>query len=99
MIKTTGAMDRIIATAAGITAHTKIHSANAPEIMSGRQVSSVRAAARRGLVTIIQEWNNGMHNLVKFELTDLGLERALELEELYVDPKTGIIPMMTLIQL
>lgn len=100
MIKTTGAMDRIIAAAAGITTKTRWdQSAGQPMIMGGRQVTSVRAAAKRGLVTIIDQWNDGMRNLIKFELTDLGLDRAIELEELHVDPQTGIIPMMTLVNL
>jgi hypothetical protein len=99
MIKTTGAMDRIIAIAAGITAHTKIHSANAPEIVSGRQIASVRAAAKRGLVKITAERTDGVRKFVQYELTDLGLERALELEELHADKETGIIPMLTLINL
>ena len=99
MIKTTGAMDRVIATAAGITAHARIHAATEIDHMSGRQVASVRAAAKRGLVKITKEWNDGTRNHVIFELTGLGLERALELEELHVDPTTGIIPMMTLINL
>lgn len=99
MIKTTGAIDRVIATAAGITAHAKIHPAGDVVRMAGRQVASVRAAAKRGLVEIIKEWNDGSRNQISFELTEVGLERALELEELYADPKTGIIPMMTLINL
>lgn len=99
MIKTTGAIDRVIATAAGITAHAKIHPAGDVVRMAGRRVASVRAAAKRGLVTIIDESHNGLQGQVSFELTDLGLDRALELEELHADPITGIIPTMTLINL
>lgn len=99
MIKTTGAIDRIIATAAGITAQARIASVDNVIRMAGREVASVKAAARRGLVTIFSESHNGINNQVTFELTDLGLERAIELEELHADPKTGIIPLMTLINL
>ena len=99
MTKTTGAMDRVIAAAAGITPHSKIHSALDVDCASGRQVASVRAAAKRGLVTIIREWNSGLQNQITFELTDAGFERALELAELHADPSTGIIPTMTLINL
>lgn len=100
MIKITGAMDRIIAIAAGITAHTRFdRSTDGLVVVGGRYVTSVRAAAKRGLVTITDEWNDGLRNLIKFELTDLGLERACELEELHVDPQTGIIPVKTLINL
>jgi DNA-binding PadR family transcriptional regulator len=99
MIKTTGAQDRIIADAAGITAQVKNHSGARPDIAAGRQVPTVRALARAGLVTVINDWYDGVRNHIIFELTDLGLERALELEALHADPKTGIIPLMTLVNL
>lgn len=92
MIKSTPAIDRLIAAVAGLTTGTDDSSG------SGRQVASVRAAEKRGLVKITGEFTSGTKT-ISFELTDLGIERAVELEELHADPKTGVIPFTTLVNL
>lgn len=92
MIKSTPTIDRMIAAVAGLTTSSDVAEA------SGRQVPSVRAAEKRGLVKIIGEYTAGLKT-ISFELTDLGIERAVELEELYADPKTGKIPFTVLINL
>lgn len=99
MTKTTGAMDRIIAMAAGITTHSVNHDALSVDRASGRQVASVHAAAKRSLVKITREWHNGLQKQVIFELTEAGLERAIELQELHADPETGIIELTAFLAL
>lgn len=92
MIKSTAAIDRMIAAVAGLTTSSDVAEA------SGRQVPSIRAAEKLGLVKITGEFTSRIKT-ISFELTDLGIERALELEELHADPKTGKIPFATLINL
>jgi hypothetical protein len=48
--------------------------------VAGRQVAAVEALEKRGLVTITKRARN-ITNLVWFEVTDAGLDAAVELED------------------
>lgn len=100
MIKSTAAIDRLIAVAAGLTTHRFASTDTA----SGRDIRSIEVAERRGLVRITGRTNLN-RKVVQFELTDLGLERALEraleLEIEWaeiIDAKTGRASMIDIIR-
>jgi len=48
--------------------------------VAGRQVAAAEALAKRGLVTITKRARN-ITNIVWFEVTDAGLDAAIELED------------------